>query len=520
MPDQHVRLAGSERPHPTKSVGVADPVDPNEEIAVTVSLRDAGKNENPEQRRADAEKVKESLGRYGLRVTDERLEVGSIELTGKAKDLNRAFQTELKLYHGQRQGLFRGREGELHIPADLDGIVAGVFGLDKRRVARRRVFPGHGAHGSFTPQDLEEQYQFPEGTGRHQKIFLLEFGGCYFDEDTETFCRNHGLTPPAVDIVPVGYTPPRTLEELEQLPEQDQELAFDVAGEVMMDVQIVAGLAPEADISVLFADWDQKGWIDLLDQVILAAPGAVSISYGLTEDHPDWSLLGIQEINRRLAAAADKGVTVCVSAGDDGTGDQMRDRRCHVDFPASSPHVLSVGGTQIVRGDVTESWWVSPGDRSVRNGGSTGGGVSTVWRRPTWQTVQVDSLNPGAIDGRVVPDVAALAGPPFYDLVFVGRPSPNGGTSASAPLWAALVARVYEQLPPTKQQRFLTPLLYGTGTNSRPLGTHACRDVTAGHDNASFPFPGRGYPVRVGYDAVTGFGEPVGVELLKALMTV
>ncbi|MFD8812416.1 S8 family serine peptidase [Streptomyces sp. NPDC059627] len=519
MPEQHVRLAGSERPHPAKSVAIAEPVDPNEEIAVTVSLRDAGKNDNPEQRRADAEKVKESLGRYGLRVTDERLEVGSIEMTGKAKDLNRAFQTELKLYHGERQGVFRGREGELGIPADLDGVVAGVFGLDKRRVARRRVFPGHGDHGSFTPQDLEEQYQFPESTGRSQKIIILEFNGCYFDEDTDIFCRNHGLTPPAVTIVPVGYTPPRTLEELRQLPKQERDFAFEVAGEVMMDVQIIVGLAPEADVSVLFADWDQKGWIDLLDQVILADPDAVSISYGLAEDHPDWSLLGIHEINKRLAAAADKGITICVSSGDDGSGDQMGDDRCHVDFPASSPHVLSVGGTEIVRGDVEKPWWVAPGDRNG-GGGATGGGVSVLWDRPDWQTVQVTSLNPGAIDGRVVPDVSALAGPPFYDLIFVGHPAPNGGTSASAPLWAALIARVYELLPHAKQHRFLTPLLYGTGTNSKPLGVHVCRDIAAGHDNASFPLPGRGYKVRPGYDANTGFGVPAGREMVKALNTV
>jgi kumamolisin len=519
MPEQHVRLAGSERPHPTKSVSIAEPVDPNEEIAVTVSLRDAGKNDNPEQRRADAEKVKESLGRYGLRVTDERLEVGSIEMTGKAKDLNRAFQTELKLYHGERQGVFRGREGELRIPADLDGVVTGVFGLDKRRVARRRVFPGHGDHGSFTPQDLEEQYQFPESTGRHQKIIILEFNGCYFDEDTDIFCRNHGLTPPAVNIVPVGYTPPRTLEELRQLPKQERDFAFEVAGEVMMDVQIIVGLAPEADVSVLFADWDQKGWIDLLDQVILADPDTVSISYGLAEDHPDWSLLGIHEINKRLAAAADKGITICVSSGDDGSGDQMGDDRCHVDFPASSPHVLSVGGTEIVRGDVEKPGWVAPGDRNG-GGGATGGGVSVVWDRPDWQTVQVASLNPGAIDGRVVPDVSALAGPPFYDLIFVGHPAPNGGTSASAPLWAALIARVYELLPPAKQHRFLTPLLYGTGTNSKPLGVHVCRDIDAGHDNASFPLPGRGYKVGPGYDANTGFGVPAGREMVKALNTV
>ncbi|MET8133831.1 MULTISPECIES: S53 family peptidase [unclassified Streptomyces] len=519
MPQQqHVLLEGSRRPHPTRSAQMAKAVDPEEEIAVTISLRDAGKNENPERRRADAEKVKESLGRYGLRVTDERLEVGSIEMKGKVKDLNKAFQTELKLYHGERQGEFRGREGELGIPADLDGIVAGVFGLDKRRVARRRVFPGSGDHGSFTPRDLEAQYQFPEGAGEGQKIVALEFGGCIFDDDIGIFCESHGLNTPNVTVVPVGYTPPRTIEQLKQLPAQDRRMAFEIAGEVMMDVEILVGLCPEADISVYFAEWDQKGWIDLLDRVILDKPVSVSISYGLAEDHPDWSVLGLTEIDKRLAGAAALGITVCISSGDDGSGDQTDDGDCHVDFPASSPHVLGVGGTMVVKPGVEQSWWVSPGDRRG-GGGATGGGVSNVFKRPAWQAVQVDSLNPGGIKGRVVPDVAALAGPPYYDLTFAGESQPNGGTSASAPLWAALVARVNALLPVAKQQRFLTPLLYGTGTNGTPLGRQVCRDIDTGHANASFPFPGRGYKVRSGYDAATGFGVPVGVELLKALET-
>ncbi|MFE9447868.1 protease pro-enzyme activation domain-containing protein [Streptomyces sp. NPDC006739] len=520
MPQQHVLLEGSRRPHPTRAAQIAKAIDPEETISITVSLRGAGRNENPEQRRADAEKVKEALGRYGLRVKDERrLEAGSIEMEGKVKDANSAFRTDLKLYHGERQGEFRGREGELSIPAELDGIVTGVFGLDKRRVARRRVFPGSGNHGSFTPRDLEEQYQFPEGAGAGQKIGILEFGGCYFDEDTATFCRNHGLPQPAVGIVPVGYTPPRDAQQLRQLPPQERRQAFEVAGEVMMDVQIVVGLCPEADISVYFAEWDQKGWIDLLDTIILEKPVSVSVSYGLAEDHPDWSQLGLTEIDKRLAGAAALGITVCISSGDDGSGDQMDDNDCHTDFPASSPHVLGVGGSMILKGGQETSWWTTPGDRRG-GGGATGGGVSRVFDRPAWQNVQVASLNENAIDGRVVPDVAALAGPPFYDLTFAGQSQPSGGTSASAPLWAALIARINALLPAAKQQRFLTPLLYGTGTNSKPLGQHGCRDISSGHDNRSTPFPGRGYEVRSGYDAVTGFGVPFGTELLKALETV
>jgi kumamolisin len=162
----------------------------------------------------------------------------------------------------------------------------------------------------------------------------------------------------------------------------------------------------------------------------------------------------------------------------------------------------------MINGIDEEVWWVAPGERAG-GGGATGGGVSVRFDPPAWQAnVQVRSLNPGAKAGRVVPDVAALAGPPYYDLILQGRPRPNGGTSASAPLWAALITRINAQLPEAKEQRFLVPLLYQNG---------ALRDIGVGHDNASFPSPGVGYPVEKGYDACTGLGVPDGKALLAAL---
>jgi len=143
-------------------------------------------------------------------------------------------------------------------------------------------------------------------------------------------------------------------------------------------------------------------------------------------------------------------------------------------------------------------------------------GVSTVFHRPPWQDVGVPSLNHGSIDGRVLPDVCALSGPPFYDLVLVGRSAPNGGTSASAPLWAALIARINASLPAEKRQRFLTPLLYGPGEGGKPIGAMACQDVTQGQ-NVSRPVPGRGYQAAAGFDAASGWGVPIGTKLISAL---
>ena len=290
----------------------------------------------------------------------------------------------------------------------------------------------------------------------------------------------------------------------------------------MMDVEIVAGLCPKASISVYFSTFDQRGWVDLLNQVITAKPVALSCSWGLAEDDPSWSRSAVSAIDDRLNAARLLGITTCVSSGDDGSGDQIDDGHAHIDFPSSSPNSLGVGGTMLTKSASAVSevtWWESPGRRTQNGGGATGGGVSTVFSRPAWQNVKVKSLNSGSIDGRVAPDIAALSGPPFYDLVFLGKEAPNGGTSASAPLWAALIARVNAKLPAVKQQRFLTPLLYQDGSNGQPVGKGSSRDIIVGN-NTSNPEPGKGYKAGSGFDAVTGWGVPDGMKLLNALAAI
>ena len=529
----HVLLPGSERPAKAGATRVRD-ADPNAPLEVTLSLRGPqlpSPDQLPEQAlsreefeakygasQADADTVARVLGGMGLKIEEVSLPTRSIRVSGTVGAMQAAFQPKLGIYHSSDQGEYLGREGELMVPAELQDIVTGVFGLDKRRVADRKAIaaPQHAA--PMTPADLAQRYNFPSGTGAGQTIAIAEFGGGWFADDVQTFCTKHGLPVPTIQVVPVNLQP-LTLEQIRQLPPQQRLQQFDMSGEVMMDIEIVAGLCPGASISVYFATFDQKGWVDLLNQVITQRPVALSISWGLAEDSPDWSAAGRSAINDRLAAAATLGITVCVSSGDDGSGDAMPDARAHIDFPSSSPFVLSVGGTML-KGtpSVEQAWWVMPGRRNGKGGGSTGGGVSTIFPRPAWQNVMIPSLNAGSIDGRVNPDVAALAGAPLYDLTLVGQDSPNGGTSASAPLWAALIARINAALAPDKRQRFLTPLLYQAGPGGQPRGQTGCRDITIGQ-NSSHPEPGVGYQAKVGFDAVTGWGVPNGQALLTALQS-
>ena len=404
----------------------------------------------------------------------------------------------------------------MRVPSELDGIVSGVFGLDQRRVAHRLASGGaaQGAKGEATaplgPADLEQRYSFPEGDCSGQTIAIAEFGGGYFPDDVSKFCETHGRALPQIETVSVGATP-LTPTQIAALSAEQQGPALGESHEVMMDVEIVAGLCANAKICVFYAPFDEKGWIDLLDRLVAAAPApvAVSMSWGLAEDSADWSAAALDAINQRLRAASARGITVCAAAGDDGSGDQMDDQRAHVHFPASSPFVLAVGGTML-DGEDEVVWWNAPGDRSQPRGGSTGGGVSVKFPRPEWQNVRIASLNPGAIDGRVVPDVAALAGPPGYSLVFDGQPTLNGGTSAAAPLWAALIARIAAAGvgAPRKAPAFLAPLLYQKSNDGRARGPTAFDDITRGNNTS--PQPGFGYDAQVGFDAVSGWGVPTG----------
>ncbi len=532
----HMVLPGSKRGKDPFATLVGD-VDPKEKIEVTIALAGpklpeadeyVGQTLTPAEladkfgaKPEDAEKVEKSLKKFGLKVQEVSLPTRSMRVSGTAAAMEKAFKPGLVIMRSVRQGEYRGRQGTIMIPSELKGIVKGVFGLDERRMAHRKAGAGAAAAlAPLTPADIEQRYNFPPGDGAGQKIAIAEFGGGYFASDTTAYCNKFQRPVPNVKAISVD-APAFTLQQIMVMPTARRREELGASGEVMMDVQIIAGLCPKADISVFFSTFDQRGWVDLLNAVIAARPVAFSISWGLAEDDPGWSANAITAVSDRLNAARLVGITTCISSGDDGTGDQVDDGAAHVDFPSCSPHVLSVGGTMLTKSgpSIKEvTWFQAPGQRAG-HGGATGGGVSTKFARPAFQNVQVSSLNSGSIDGRVIPDVSAVAGPPFYDLIFVGQPAPNGGTSASAPLWAALVARINAKLVPARQQRFLTPLLYQNGSNGKPVGKDTSRDVTAGN-NASHPFPGKGYKAHAGFNAATGWGVPDGVKLLNALAAI
>src|SRR5262249_13582775 len=125
----------------------------------------------------------------------------------------------------------------------------------------------------------------------------------------------------------------------------------DATGEVMLDMCVVGSVAPEANIFMYFTEFTSQGWVDALQTAIADDNdlSVISISYGNPEDDPRgaWTKMGVKVVNQAFQAAAARGITICCASGDDGSSDQVRSG-AHVDFPASSPFVLAVGGTKLV----------------------------------------------------------------------------------------------------------------------------------------------------------------------------
>ena len=196
---------------------------------------------------ADADKVCEVLEGFGFRIQEVSLPARSIRVAGTVAMAEAAFRPKLALYHSADQGDFRGREGGICVPAELDGLVTGVFGLDDRRVARRKsgapAAVQAAAPPSVTPSDLEHRYNFPAGDAAGRQIVIAEFDGGYFQEDVAAYCAKMGRPVPHVTAVALGQ-PAYTLKQVMALKGSKRQDVLGASVEVMMDVEIVAGLCP------------------------------------------------------------------------------------------------------------------------------------------------------------------------------------------------------------------------------------------------------------------------------------
>jgi len=324
----HTVLRGSKRAKDPDATRVGD-VDPKETFAVTIGLSGpklpdpseyVGKTLRPAElagkfgaTKQDADRVAKSLKGFGLKVDSVSLATRSMSVSGTSAAMEAAFKPGLAIMRSPDQGEYRGRQGTLQIPTELKGIVTGVFGLDERQMARRKSLSAGPVNAAtlspLTPMDIEQRYNFPPGDCAGQNIAIAEFGGGYFADDTAAYCIKFNRSTPDVRTVAVD-APAFTLQQILALPPKQRKEQLDASIEVMMDVQIIAGLCPKAEITVYFSAFDQGGWVDLLDAVVAEKPAVLSISWGLAEDNSGWSTSALAAINDRLNAARLLGITI------------------------------------------------------------------------------------------------------------------------------------------------------------------------------------------------------------------
>ncbi|HYI01148.1 S53 family peptidase [Hyalangium sp.] len=480
---------------------------------------------------------------------------GAVRLTGAPSQVHAAFSLEKNSGTGARS---------LRTPKALDGLLLWVFGVEPRPVtppeqlkskpspppALRRTHihlpPTRGVtkkaralpDKALTPLQIAEAYNYPANQGAGQCVGLVQLTGTYSLEDVQAYLSQLQVTPtPTIVDVNLGPTRPPSSADLE----------------VTMDLELVASLCPESTIVVYNAcssNYSIRDFFDVFNAAVFDTencPSVLSTSWAFPESveginsgvSTEYTITKEEEaaFNLLFAKAALLGITLCAASGDTGS---LVPFRCDdtpsegtfvpiTYFPAASPFVLGCGGTQLAAGQnlpTNERVWNQLGEVLLLGsgpfsfptvGGSSGGGVSflngpvsyqegyavpkntvATWTHGVYEVIQRQQ-------GRGVPDVAAYASPiPGYAIVLGGGPATGGGTSAAAPMWAALLTRVNAELG--RRVGFLHPSLYRYQLERKKL----CTTIKHGTNGAY-------HASEALWNACTGLGTPNGKELVRAL---
>ncbi|KAK4561459.1 hypothetical protein LTR86_004777 [Recurvomyces mirabilis] len=261
-------------------------------------------------------------------------------------------------------------------------------------------------------------------------------------------------------------------------------------------------------------------------------PSVVSFSESMPEDMVDPAYA--RSVCNMMRDVGTRGVSLLFSSGDNGPqGDQPTGKHSMVfepEFPASCPWVTSVGGTTNVAAETAATQQTISGLINKLSYTASGGGFSNMFLRPAYQNEAVSAYVKNSVpstysqypgfnaSGRGMPDVSALS--TNFPVVYLGLTFGVGGTSASTPLWAAIVTLLndYEASQDLPPLGFLNTWLYS-------LSSNGLRDITSGGFNngscnwlSGCRLPATpGYPVTNGWDAVTGLGSPIFEQLQRAL---
>jgi len=379
-----------------------------------------------------------------------------------------------------------------------------------------------GPDGCRTPYDLRVAYGaqslIERGfTGKGQTIVdIVSYGSPTLQQDMDVFDKQFGLPPITIKVLaPIGTVPFNS----KKIPDQ-----IGWAEETTLDVQTIHALAPEASIVVLTSPVDEtEGTIGLpefrqLEQYAVTnhLGNIISQSFGASEATLK-DAAGQQEIQKWdtffKQATTQQGITFFASSGDSGATDYADLQMTALSptpttsFPTDDPWVTSVGGTTLNRDGTAfqETAW-----------SDSGGGFSSFFATPSYQQALPASVQNLLNQRRGVPDVSGDADPHTALAIYSsGGWTLIGGTSASAPLWAAIMAIANQMAG--HPLGFINPALYKLATSS--AYTKDFHDITVGNNSVHrHDVQVQGYPAVPGWDPITGLGTPIAEKLLPDLI--
>lgn len=430
-----------------------------------------------------------------------------VHAKGPVAALNTMLQTEVHQYNGKiardnnENKTYFSPAYELQIPSGIS--IRAVHGLQnvthfKSHVqvkAHGKAKDATGPNGGYSPTDIRKAYNIPSSlTGSGQTLALFELDG-FNQSDITQYETKFSL--PAVPIQTI-------------LVDNASGSAGNGSDEVTLDIELMIAVAPGAKkILVYEGPNSEQGVLDTYAKIAddNLAP-QVSTSWGASENQSSSSF--IQSENAIFKQMAAQGQSIFAAAGDSGALDNGTS--LSVDDPASQPYVVGVGGTQLKTNSngsyLSETTWNATGKASD---GAGGGGVSTIWTQPSWQSQAATSNTLGSTSMRNVPDVALNSDPETgYAIYNGGSWSVFGGTSCAAPLWAAFTALVNQQRASNglTSLGFPNPVFYQIGLSNQYHQDFF--DVADGSTNIH-------YPAVPGYDNATGWGSLNGQNLLDDL---
>lgn len=462
----------------------------------------------------------------GLTIITQSASRSVLTCSGTVPVLEKALATRFNTYRAADGRLFTAAVTAPKLPVAVAALLTGIVGLNdavqaaplsiiNKQGIRTTDVQGHpnlggtGPAGAYTASDLRVAYnevELPAATRAGETVAIFEQGG-FALSDIKIYAAKNKLTMPAIAIRKIdGYD--GGIDD----PDVDLEAALDIDMLMATNTQLRNILVYETG-ETNFA-------VGLLDSLVAMADDKraqiVSISYGTSEGFQGATAIAAEgQIFTQMAA---EGMTVFVSAGDDGAYDGAYGQ--NVSDPASQPFVTAVGGTSLYTGK-GQAWLgeVTWNDLGL-GAGATGGGVSSIWTAPSWQFEfpggTFAGQNGGSNTMRNLPDVAAVGDPLTGVAVYSalnGGWLTVGGTSASAPIWAGTASVIDSARRNLGEYGigFANPALYQQFNGNPGLSNHDILDGSNGNPNLFSGFAG--FYAGFGADDVTGWGSIRGYNL-------